>query len=61
MKYLLITLLVFYGLAFWSGRAASQAHGDDFGAAFPAIFCGVVSAILTLVYVGLAFWNHKFF
>lgn len=59
MKYLLIATLVFYGLSYWTYKAADR-PGDDFGAAVPALFCMAVSVILTIVYVALAFWNHRF-
>ena len=59
MKYLLIITLVWYGLSFWAFKAADR-PGDDFGAAFPAIICGAVSMVLTIVYVALVFWNHRF-
>lgn len=60
MKYLLITTVVFWILFGWSAYSASHAQGDNFGAAFPAIFCGAVSTILTVVYISLVFWNHRF-
>lgn len=59
MSYLLIATLVFYGLAYWAYRACDR-PGDDFGAVMPFIFCLVVSIILTIIYVGLAFWRHSF-
>lgn len=35
-------------------------EGDDFGAAFLALGFGVVAAALSLTYIGLAFWFHRF-
>ncbi len=42
MKYLLISVLVFYLLTFFAFKSADR-PGDDFGAAFPAIVCGAWS------------------
>ena len=59
MKYLLIATLIFWALSWWAFKAADR-PGDDFGAVFPALGAGAVSVILTVVYVALAFWNHRF-
>lgn len=59
MKYLLLATLMFYGLTYWAYKAADR-PGDDFGAAVPAVLGAAVSVILTITYVALAFWNHRF-
>ena len=59
MKYLLIVTLLCYGVTYWAYRAADRA-GDDFGAVFPALAGVALSCILSVVYVGLVFWNHRF-
>ncbi len=58
MTYLLLTMLAFYGLTLLS--AGSVGEGDDFGSAFVALLCGAISAVLAIIYIGLAFWNYKF-
>lgn len=60
MIYLLLAAFVcgLAWLAFWS---AADRPGDDFGAALPAIFFGMVTAILVVIYLFLVFWNHRFF
>ena len=59
MTYLLIAAVLFTGLAAWAFHAADR-PGDDFGAVFPALFCGAVVVVLWIVYVALVFWNHRF-
>lgn len=59
MKYLLLITLLCYGLTYGACKAANQA-GDNFGAAGPALIGIAASIVLTLIYVGLAFWYHKF-
>jgi len=51
-------MLAFYGLTLLS--AGSVGEGDDFGSAFVALLCGAISAVLAIIYIGLAFWNYKF-
>ena len=60
MKWLLLALVIFVVLTIFAFRAADR-PGDDFGAALPALFCGAISAVLGVLYIGLAFWNHRFF
>ena len=59
MTYLLAAMFVCYGLAYWAYKAADRS-GDDFGAAFPALIMIALSIILTVIYIALVFWNHKF-
>lgn len=35
-------------------------QGDDFAAAFGALIFMVLGGVLTVVYVGCAFWFHRF-
>lgn len=58
MIYLLIATLLSIGLTIWAGTSVGK--GDDFGAAFSALIFGGLSAILTIVYFALVFWNHRF-
>lgn len=59
MKYLLVAMLVSYGLSFWAYRATLR-PGDDFAAAFFSLVFVAISIILTVVYTAMAFWNHRF-
>jgi len=59
MKYLIAITILCYGLSFWTYKAADRT-GDDFGAAFPALVMVTLSIILTVVYIALVFWNHRF-
>lgn len=61
MLYLLIATLIFGVLTGWAFYAAQHSHGDDFGAVVPFLFCGAVFVVLVIVYLALAFWNHRFF
>lgn len=60
MKYLLVITLVCYGLTYWAKRYSDHGQMDDFGTAIPAILAAFTSVFLTLAYVGLALWNHRF-
>jgi amino acid transporter len=61
MKYLLATTILFLILFFWAFNVASNAHSDDFGAGILVWIIGLIVAILTIIYIMLAFWNHSFF
>lgn len=58
MIYLLCTAIVVDVLAIWSARGIGS--GDNFGAAYLALICGALGGILTIVYIALVFWNHRF-
>lgn len=60
MKYLLVVTLTFYFLTFWALANSNRPSQDDFGGVFLELFCGVTSAVLTLTYIALVFWNHRF-
>ncbi len=59
MKYLLAFTLLCYVLTWWAYKSADR-PGDDFGAALPFIVGGMTSICVTVIYVGLAFWYHRF-
>jgi hypothetical protein len=53
---LILALWILCGLAWrWASRS-----GDDFGAGAMALIVLVIATILTLVYLGLAFWLGRF-
>lgn len=59
MKYLLASIAISAGLTGWAWHHASRA-GDNIGAiALPILGAGVTVGLL-VVYVGLAFWTHRF-
>ncbi len=59
MSYFLGTI-IFLWLLFYLAYNAADRPGDDFGAAFPALVLGVVGALSSIVYIGMAFWLHRF-
>lgn len=60
MIYLLAAIVIFAIITGFCYRAADR-PGDDFGAAIPALFFGLITILLIVAYVALAFWNHRFF
>lgn len=59
MKYLLAGMIAFWLLSLYMYWAADR-PGDDFGAGVLAWLLIAVSVILTILYFGLAVWNHRF-
>lgn len=58
MIYLLIAALVVDALAIYFSRHVGT--GDDYAGAFYSIVFSILGSILTVVYVMLVFWNHRF-
>lgn len=62
MKYILIAMLAFYAATGWlyweSTRGGSP--DSDLGYGIMSFVVGCGAAIITVIYISLAFWNHRF-
>lgn len=59
MSWLLASMLVDWLLTFWAYRSCNDS-ADGWGGAFFVIVGLVVGIILTVIYLALVLWNHRF-
>lgn len=59
MKWVLMAAVLNWIFAWWCNRAVDRT-GDDFGSAFFVLFFMAVAGVLSLIYVLMVFWNHRF-
>ena len=59
MSYFLGVIVFLWALFVLAYKAADRPE-DDFGAAIPALILAVVAIVCSVIYLGLAFWLHRF-
>lgn len=59
MIYLLLAAIISFGLAWWLHKQTEKS-ADDWIGEFVSLILVVAGAVLFIVYLAAAFWNHRF-